>query len=281
MPENLKVAVVTGSSSGIGLATALELARNGYFTYATVRNPAKSGTIKEAAKKEKLAIEVVQLDVTDDNSIKRAVKHILDEKGRIDVLVNNAGYGLAGAFEDSSMEEIEKQYNTNLFGLIRTTQAVLPAMRRQKSGIIVNIGSAGEKVGYPGASVYVSTKHAIEGLSESLAYEVEPFGIKIRVIEPGVIKTNFGEGMVLAKKAQDPNSPYLPMIQKMNGNWQHMLENGSASELVAKVVLEAITSTKDTLRYTAGQDVEGWLQARKSMSESEFFGMIKQNLLGS
>lgn len=155
----------------------------------------------EAAKKENLPIAVVQLDVTDDNSIKRAVEQILREKGRIDVLVNNAGYGLAGAFEDSSLDEIEAQYKTNVFGLIRTTQAVLPAMRKQRSGTIVNISSAAGKVGYPAASVYVSTKHAIEGLSESMAYELEPFGIKVRVVEPGVIKTNFGEGMIFCQES--------------------------------------------------------------------------------
>jgi NAD(P)-dependent dehydrogenase (short-subunit alcohol dehydrogenase family) len=281
MAANTRVAVVTGSSSGIGLATALELARNGFFTYATARNPAKSGVIMEAAKKENLPIAVVQLDVTDDNSVKRAVDQILNEKGRIDVLVNNAGYGLAGAFEDSSLDEIEAQYKTNVFGLMRTTQAVLPAMRKQRSGTIVNISSAAGKVGYPAASVYVSTKHAVEGLSESMAYELEPFGIKVRVVEPGVIKTNFGEGMIFAKKAQDPNSPYSPMMQKMGTNWQAMLENGSPSELVAKVVLQAVLSKDPSLRYVAGKDVEGWLQARKGMSEGEFFGMIKQNLLGS
>src|SRR6185295_18343362 len=141
MASNAKVAVVTGSSSGIGLATALELARKGFFTYATARNPAKAGAITEAAKKERIPISVVQLDVNDDNSVKNAVQRILNEKGRIDVLVNNAGYGLGGAFEDTSMEEVRTQYETNVFGLITTTQAVLPVMRKQRSGIIVNISS--------------------------------------------------------------------------------------------------------------------------------------------
>jgi short-subunit dehydrogenase len=142
-------------------------------------------------------------------------------------LVNNAGCGLGGAFEDSSMDEIKDQYETNVFGLIRTTQAVLPAMRRQRSGTIVNISSGAGRLGYPGASVYISTKHAIEGLSEAIAYELEPFGIRVVVVELGVVKTNFGAGMVFAKKAQDPNSPYSQMMQKMGGNWQYMMENGS------------------------------------------------------
>jgi len=281
MASNAKVAVVTGSSSGIGLATALELARKGFFTYATARNPAKAGAITEAAKKERIPISVVQLDVNDDNSVKNAVKRILNEKGRIDVLVNNAGYGLGGAFEDTSMEEVRTQYETNVFGLIRTTQAVLPAMRKQRSGIIVNISSGAGRLGYPGASVYVSSKHAIEGLSESIAYELEPFGIRVVLVEPGVVKTNFANDMVFAKKAQEPNSPYSQMMQRMGANWQSMVENGSSAELVARVVLDAITSKDPNLRYIAGKDMEGWMQARTSMSDVEFFKVMKQNLLGS
>ena len=279
MASNAKVAVVTGSSGGIGLATALELARNGFFTYATARNPAKSGAIMEAAKG--LPVAVVQLDVTDDNSVKRAIEQVLKEKGRIDVLVNNAGYGLAGAFEDTSMEEVRAQYETNVFGLMRTTQAVLPAMRKQRSGIIVNISSGAGRLGYPAASVYVSSKHAIEGLSEAIAYELEPFGIRVALIEPGVVKTNFASDMVFAKKTQDPNSPYSQMIQKMGGNWQYMMENSSSAELVAKVVLDAIASKDGNLRYIAGKDMEGWMQARKGMTDQEFFKMMKQVLLGT
>ncbi|HEY3094900.1 MAG TPA: SDR family oxidoreductase [Nitrososphaera sp.] len=281
MASNAKVAVVTGSSSGIGLATALELARKGFFTYATARNPAKAGAITEAAKEERIPISVVQLDVNDDNSVKNAVQRILNEKGRIDVLVNNAGYGLGGAFEDTSMEEVRTQYETNVFGLIRTTQAVLPAMRKQRSGIIVNISSGAGRLGYPGASVYVSSKHAIEGLSESIAYELEPFGIRVVLVEPGVVKTNFANDMVFAKKAQEPNSPYSQMMQRMGANWQSMVENGSSAELVARVVLDAITSKDLNLRYIAGKDMEGWMQARTSMSDVEFFKVMKQNLLGS
>ena len=281
MTSDAKIAVVTGSSGGIGLATAIELARKGFFTYATVRNPAKAGAVMEAAKKEGLSVAVAQLDVSDDYSVKHAVETILGEKGRIDVLVNNAGYGLGGAFEDTSMEEVRAQYETNVFGLMRTMQAVLPAMRKQRSGTIVNISSGAGRLGYPGASVYVSSKHAIEGLSESIAYELEPFGIRVVLVEPGVVKTNFANDMVFAKKAQEPNSPYSQMMQRMGANWQSMVENGSSAELVARVVLDAITSKDPNLRYIAGKDMEGWMQARTSMSDVEFFKVMKQNLLGS
>src|SRR5256885_6776901 len=169
--SNQKVAVVTGSSSGIGYETSLTLARNGFLTYATMWNLGKGETIKSAAAKEGLPLRLVQLNVTEDKSINDAVHSIISDVGKIDVLVNNAGYGLNGAFEDLAMEEIKAQYETNLFGVIRVTQAVLPIMRKQKSGIIVNISSGAGRFGYPGGSAYVSTKFALEGLSESMAYE--------------------------------------------------------------------------------------------------------------
>ena len=150
-----KVAVITGSSSGIGLDSALVLARNGYITYATMRSPEKDTSIKEAVQNESLPIKVVQLDVTDDTSVKNAIDHIISEAGGIDVLVNNAGYSLGGALEDLSMEEIKSQYETNLFGLIRVTQAVLPTMRKQRSGRILNISSGAGIFGFPVHSAYV------------------------------------------------------------------------------------------------------------------------------
>ena len=274
-----KVALVTGSSSGIGLETSLLLARNGFQTFATMRNIDKGNEIRAIAAREELHVKIVQLDVTDDISVKSAIEKILSESGRIDVLINNAGYGLGGAFEDSSMSEIKAQYETNVFGLVRVTQAVLPGMRKQRSGTIVNISSGAGRSGYPGGSIYVSSKFAIEGLSESIAFELEPFGIRVILVEPGVIRTNFANGMVIAKKAQDPNSPYSQIMQKMSANWQHMMENASDAKLVAQVVLNAITSKDSQLRYLAGKDMEAWMEARKNMSDSQFYDMMKQTLL--
>jgi NAD(P)-dependent dehydrogenase (short-subunit alcohol dehydrogenase family) len=279
MGSRQKVAVVTGSSSGIGYETALTLARNGFLTYATMRNLAKSENIKSIATIEKLSIRINQLDVTDDKSVNNAVQATVSEAGTIDLLVNNAGYALSGAFEDVAMEEVKDQYETNVFGVIRTTQAVLPIMRRQKSGIIVNISSGAGRFGYPGGSAYVSTKFALEGLSESMAYELEPFGIKVILVEPGVIKTNFASGMVIAKKSQNPNSPYSQIMQKMATSFEQMLENASSADLVAKVVLKAVRSENPSLRYLAGKDVEMWIEGKKSMSDDEFYKMMKQNLV--
>jgi NAD(P)-dependent dehydrogenase (short-subunit alcohol dehydrogenase family) len=222
-----------------------------------------------------MPIRVVRLDVTDDGSVKNAIDHIISEVGRIDVLVNNAGYGLGGALEDLSMEEIKSQYETNLFGLIRVTQAVLPTMRKQRSGRIMNISSGTGIFGLPGSSAYVSTKFAVEGLSESIAYELESFGIKVILIEPGSIRTNFGNAMVVAKKAKDPASPYSEMMQKIMASASELDKNSSNAELVANIILDAVSNPSPRLRYLAGKDVESWAPAKKSMNELEFFNMIK------
>src|SRR5437899_1601274 len=277
--SNQKVAVVTGSSSGIGYETSLTLARNGFLTYATMSNLNKSGNIKSVADKEKLPLKIVQLDVTDDGSVKNAMQSIIAEASRIDVLVNNAGYGLNGAFEDLAMEEIKAQFETNLFGVIRVSQAVLPIMRKQKSGIIINISSAAGRFGYPGESAYVSTKFAIEGLSESMVYELEPFGIRVVLVEPGPIRTNFAVGMVAAKKSQDPSSPYTEIMKKLNAVLASIRENAPFPDLVAKVVLKAVTGENPSLRYLAGKDIETWMEAKRSMSDEEFRKTIKQNFM--
>ncbi len=276
MASNQKVAVVTGSSSGIGREISLILARNNFTTYATMRNMQKGSDLKSIAEEEKLPLHFAQLDVTDENSVRKAIQTIHNEAGKIDILVNNAGYALAGAFEDLSLDEIKTQYETNVFGLIRTTQSVLPIMRKQRSGMIVNISSGVGRFGYPTGSAYVSTKFAVEGLSESLSYELEPFGIKTVIIEPGVIKTNFHNAVMVAKKAQDTNSPYAPLMKGMENNLNKMIDSGSTPQYVAEVVLYAITNENPKLRYLAGKDVEQWIEAKKKMSDEEFVNMMKQ-----
>lgn len=274
MTNDKKVAIVTGSSSGIGNAIVLELARNNFITYGTMRNLDKISDLKTIADQENLKIYFKQLDVTDDNSVKNAINSIVAETGRIDVLVNNAGYGLVGAFEDLSLDEVQKQFETNVFGVIRVTQAVLPTMRKQESGIIVNISSGAGRFGYPTASAYVSSKFALEGLTESMSYEIEPFGIRTVLIEPGVIKTNFFNSMSLARKSKDPDSPYLQMMQVMEKSVTKMLENGTIPQYVAKTVLEAVTSRNPKLRYLVGKDVEQWIENKKKMSDEEFHDMM-------
>jgi NAD(P)-dependent dehydrogenase (short-subunit alcohol dehydrogenase family) len=217
-----------------------------------------------------------QLDVTNEYSVHTAIRNIQNEVGKIDILINNAGYGLVGAFEDTSIDEIKQQYETNFFGLIRTTQAVLPLMRTQKSGLIINISSGVGRFGIPTLSAYSSSKFAVEGLSESMSYELEPFGIRTILIEPGVIKTNFLSSTILAQKSIDPNSPYADFMKNMENNFTQMIDtNSSTPEEVAKVVLEAITDTNPKIRYLAGRDVEEWIQAKKKMTDEEFHKMFK------
>lgn len=276
MDSKQKVAIVTGSSSGIGHEISLILARNGFTTYATMRSLQKGSDLKSIAEDEKLHLHFVQLDVTDENSVKKAIQTIYDEAGRIDILINNAGYGLTGAFEDLSLNEIKTQYETNVFGLIRTTQEVLPIMRKQRSGMIVNISSGVGRFGYPTGSAYVSTKFAVEGLSECMSYEVEPFGIKVILIEPGVIQTNFFNSSVLAKKSQDPNSPYAPLMKGIENSIDKMMKNGSTPQYVAEVVLDAVTNENPKLRYLAGKDIEQLLEMKRKMSDEEFVNMMKQ-----
>jgi NADP-dependent 3-hydroxy acid dehydrogenase YdfG len=274
--SNQKVAIVTGSSSGIGHETALVLARNGFRTYATMRNLDKAKTILDIAKKEKLLLHAVKLDVTDDKSVNDAIKTIKSDAGRIDVLVNNAGYGLVGGLEDLSMGEIKAQYETNVFGLIRVTQAVLPTMRAQKSGTIVNVSSIGGKAALPLMSPYIGTKFAVEGLSESIAFDLESSGVRVVIIEPGAIKTSFDTGLVVAKKTQDPSSPYYDSMQKLQSSLSTILQSATPPSRVADVILDAVTAAAPSLRYTAGDDATLLAQKRKELPDSEFKKLVLQ-----
>ena len=280
--EQGKVAIVTGSSSGIGYATSLLLARNRFHTYATMRNIEKSADIQEITNKERLSLQVIQLDVNDDASIRNSIKRVERENERIDVLVNNAGYGLVGAFEDLSVEEIKSQFETNFFGVIRLTQQVLPIMRKQKSGTIVNVSSGAGRIGFPGMSAYVSSKFALEGLSESMSYELEPFGIKVIIIEPGVIRTNFKKNSVMSEKSLDNSSisPYSSIIQKIDSSISSIIEHATPPEDVAKAILHAITSNNPELRYLVGNDIIMMAETKKSMSDEDFRKMMMQSIIG-
>lgn len=280
--EQGKVAIVTGSSSGIGYATSLLLARNRFHTYATMRNIEKSADIQEITNKERLSLQVIQLDVNDDASIRNSIKRIERENERIDVLINNAGYGLVGAFEDLSVEEIKSQFETNFFGVIRLTQQVLPIMRKQKSGTIVNVSSGAGRIGFPGMSAYVSSKFALEGLSESMSYELEPFGIKVIIIEPGVIRTNFKKNSVMSEKSLDNSSisPYSSIIQKIDSSISSIIEHATPPEDVAKAILHAITSNNPELRYLVGNDMIMMAETKKSMSDEDFRKMMMQSIIG-
>ena len=258
-----KVALVTGSSSGIGYETALLLARNGFDTFATMRNMNKSKEITEVSKRENLPLRVLQLDVTDDRSVADAINNILNEKKSIEVVVNNAGYGLMGSVEDSSLDEIKAQFETNFFGAIRVMKEVIPIMRKQRTGTIVNVNSVAGRIGFPMGSAYVSSKFALEGLSESMSYELKQFGIKIVLIEPGVINTNFA--FVTPKNALDANSSYSQLMNKMEENLFSTIANGTPPKEVATVILRSITEESPEHRYLVGNDAVELINARKNV----------------
>lgn len=271
-----KVALVTGSSSGIGFETALALARENYFTYASMRNTSKAGKIQEIAKKENLNLTVIELDIDKEDSIKSAVKKIQEQKGRIDVLVNNAGYGLFGCLEDITMEELKAQFQTNFFGVVSLIQEIAPIMRKQGSGIIVNVSSVAGRIGFPGTPAYISSKFALEGLSECMRYELSPFGIKTIIIEPGVIQTNFFSSMKVAHGK--PGSPYKEITEKVMNGVKMMAEMGTPPAEVAKTIMKSINTAEPLPRYVVGSDASMFLEAKKMKTDLEFENYIKKEL---
>ena len=274
-----KVAVITGTSSGIGFETALALAREGYYTYATMRDVTKSDKIKEIGQKENLEIDVLELDVDNENSAKTAIQQILEQKQRIDVLVNNAGWGLWGCVEDVSVDEFRTQFETNFFSIIRLIQEVGPTMRKQGSGTIVNISSVAGRIGFPASPAYISSKFALEGLSESLRLEMAPFGVNVVIIEPGVIKTNFLNPIKMAKRSES-DTVYRDITVKVTSGVKMMAEMGTHPKEVADTIVKAIRNEKPLPRYIVGNDALMFLEARKNKTDIEFENYLKKELYG-
>ena len=303
--EYKKVALVTGSSTGIGLETSLALARNGFLTCATMRDLQKSEEIESITQKENIPIKVFEMNVDNDNSINAAITKIINEYGRIDILVNNAGYGLFGALEDFTMDEIKKQFETNVFGLIRVIQNVLPTMRQQRSGIIINISSMSGLAGIPSQSAYSATKFAVEGMSEALSYELEPFRIKVILIEPGVINTKFVQDLVvptnkyevdkngdginqLVENNKDvPLSFYNDTMKKFLTFYFKAMSKAPHPRIVADEIIHGIelvssesnTTTCPILRLTVGNDSKKYSKLKKDLTDNEFHRLLKSDLL--
>ena len=274
-----QVALITGCSSGLGYETALMLARNGFQTFATMRNTKKSDSLEEIIKKERLDLNIRELDLNDDTSIENTINCIKREANRIDVLINNAGYGLVGFFEDLTLDEIRNQFETNFFGVLNITKKIIPIMRLQKSGTIINVSSGAGQVGFPGISAYVSTKFAIEGFSESLMYELFPYGIKVVIIEPGVIKTNFFRNCIVSEHSMKSSSPYSRSLDKFQRNVELMQEHATSPIDVAKVIIQVLGNNEPKQRYIVGNDVAMILEAKKNLSDIEFKKMMMQNII--
>lgn len=264
-----KTIFITGASSGIGKATAKLFQQKGWNIIATMRTPEKEA---ELTKLDNTL--VARLDVLDLASIQNAVEEGIKKFGKIDVLVNNAGYGAYGPLEAFSRESILRQFNTNVIGLLDMTKAVIPHFRKNRSGVIVNISSIGGKMTFPLGTLYHGTKFAVEGISEALSFEMEQIGVKVKIVEPGMIATDFG-GRSFDFQAGEITE-YQSIIGALMKVWQGGELNPSPASLVADVIYQAATDESPTLRYRAGDDANFLLDNRKRMDEDEFINMIKE-----
>lgn len=264
-PMNKKIAVITGASSGFGLLTTLELAKKDYLVIATMRNLEKQGNLLSQATQLNLLqnIKIQQLDVTDQNSLHN-FQLFLKEINKVNLLINNAGYANGGFVEETPVEEYRKQFETNLFGAISITQLVLPYMREQQSGKIINISDISGQVAFPGLSPYVSSKYALEGWSESLRLEVKPFGIDVALIEPGSYNTNIWEvGKQLATNQSDTSSPYKEYMDKIQKHINSGSDTFGNPIDVANKIVEIAESKRTNLRYPIGKGVKFMIFAKK------------------
>ena len=266
-----KTILITGASSGIGKATAKHFHGKGWNVVATMRSPSKE---EELTKLDDLL--VTRLDVTDTASIEGAVDAGLSRFGSIDVLVNNAGYAAYGPLEAFPMDRIRRQFDTNVIGLLEVTKAVLPHFRVQKSGTVVNISSVGGKMTFPLGTLYHGTKFAVEGLSEALHYELEPLGVKMKLVEPGMTATDFG-GRSFDFVNEEALVEYQPTVHKLMHGFRAFAAKASPPEVVAEVIWTAVADGTATLRYTAGEDAREYMANRKALDDETFIGGLKRH----
>jgi NAD(P)-dependent dehydrogenase (short-subunit alcohol dehydrogenase family) len=266
-----RIAVVTGTSTGIGLATSLELARKGYRVFAGMRNLAKSGPLREAAAKEDLPVEVIELDVNSQDSLESALARVRTH-GPVDVLVNNAGIGGATPLELVPEAEHREIFETNYFGAVRCIRAVLPEMRERRTGTIVNITSIGGRIASANQIPYSASKWALECVGEALAIEVRRFGVRVVNVEPGVIMTSIFENAAEATR-YDKNSPYKQTMRRNGKLFAAGFKVGAQPQLVAETILEAITTPNYKLRWLVGSDADSMAAGRAKLSDEEFVAL--------
>ena len=275
----MAVALVTGCSSGFGKLTALEFARRGNQVFATMRNTSKDGPLREGAKEANVSLEVLQLDVNERASVESAVATVVERAGRIDILVNNAGIGTGGPIEDFDDDEVAALFETNVFGVVRTTRAVLPHMRAQGSGTIVTVGSIAGKVTPPYGGIYSATKHAVEALSDALYYELHPFGIKVVLIEPGGFETEISNNSQPARRFTE-GSAYVELERRFSEASVKLPGAGEAADaqIVADVIVDATEAQEPKRRYLVGQDAEMIGGLHKQMSDEDFEQAMRTTL---
>lgn len=260
----MKTVLITGSSRGIGLDTSLAFAKAGYQVFATMRNPNKASDLKRIIKEESLNITISKMNVDSDASVEQAISEILKKVGLIDVLVNNAGIERHGSTEEMPMSDFQATMETNYFGVIRCVKNVLPFMRKERKGCIINIASVAGHISNSPLGAYAASKFALEAISESLAQEVKPFNIKVKIVEPGIIDTDMARDISVDEKSMYPNS------KRLAGLFAASLENPTSATLVADKILEVAKSKDWILRHPVGPDAIPFLEWRKSMSDEEW-----------
>lgn len=276
------VALVTGCSTGIGYETALALAQNNYDTFASMRDTAKAQDLQNAALEQNLDLHIIQLDVDDQNSVLNAINKITSQtNNKLDVLVNNAGYGQFGCVEDVPLSDFKKQFETNFFSVVRLIQQVAPIMRKQKSGTIINLSSIAGRIGLPGSSAYISSKFALEGLTECLRYELGQFNINVTAIEPGVIKTNFFDSMKVPPSKIDPK--YNELSTNILSGLKMMVDMATLPSQVAETIIRILQNdpTEILPRYTVGSDAQMFAEAKKAKTDLEFEKYMSKELFPS
>ena len=271
----MKTVLITGASSGMGKESAATLAREGYTVFAAARRVDRMEDLKS------LGVRPVRMDITNDEDVVAALQRVTGETGRIDILVNNAGFGLYGPVEDVSVEDARYQFEVNLFGLARLTQLVLPHMRQQGSGTIVNISSMGGRIYTPFGAWYHATKHALEGWSDCLRFEVAPFGIDVVIIEPGLIASEFAEVVARPLREANEGSAYARMLQAVaEGTQERYSRPGAASppSVIARVISRALRARRPRTRYVAGKMARPLMFMRRWLSDRMFDRILASQL---
>ncbi len=268
----MKTVLITGSSSGIGKATAKLFQAQGWKVIATMRKPEQEKELQQLEN-----VHCIALDVTQLSTIHSVIDKITTEYGHIDVLVNNAGYGLIGALECATQAQIENQITTNITGLMVLSQKLISHFRQNSKGTIVNISSVGGKLTFPFYSSYHATKWAVEGLSESLQFELQPLNIKVKIVEPGVVNTDF-----FSRSLQITDMESIPVYKQLYQKAESKMDigTGSSPEHIAKVIFQAATSTNNKLRYKAGKDAKTLIWLRKIIGENIFQWAMKKFIVG-
>lgn len=270
--QKMKTVLITGASSGIGKETAIMLLKNGFEVYGASRRIDKMEDIK------RMGVKLIQMDISDDNSIVHGVETILQHSGKIDILINNAGYGSYGALEDVPLEEARYQFEVNIFGLARLIQLVLPSMRQQKRGRIINISSIGGSIGEPHGSWYHATKFALEGLSDSLRMELKQFGIDVVIIKPGAILTEWN-GIARENLLKvSGNTAYRKLVHGHVKMLKNADDRGSSPKVVAKTILKAVLAASPKTRYATGKGAKLILFLRKILSDRMFDKLVLNSI---